>query len=139
MLSFARHQPIQLRSGLLIAGVLAGLLDSWYLTQDALILTTRGMFTLLIISTMSYMTLLTLYRIIRGLFKIGRKLPEDIRDYDERLLVKDVGLFGIIPFGGTLYAMSIVSTVNLIGFGVIIIIQGLSIFLGARLSQILKK
>ena len=136
--TFALEKPGQLKAGLFFAGVLAGIIDSWYVGQDAMVLTTNGLIVLLLISSITYTVLLTLYRIIQRIFRIGSGLPESVRDFDERNLVRDIGLFGVVPFGLTIQVMGILAATELGGFGSVIIVQGLSIYLAARTSQFIK-
>lgn len=139
LFTFVQTKPLQFKIAMLLAGVLAGLIDSWYITKDAMVLTNAGMGVLLLISTITYMIMLTLYRILQKVFRLGRNLPEEIRDFDERKVFQSVGLFGLVPFGATIQALNTFSETELSGFASIIIIQGLSFFIGALLSKMIKK
>ena len=99
--------------------------------------TTTGF--LLGLSTLVYTVMFTLYRILQLLFKWGSKLPERIRNYDERNLLRVIGFYWFLPFGGTLIATSRLTSADETTFGVSLIIQGLSITLASRFSQIVTK
>ncbi len=83
--------------------------------------------------------MLTFYRILRKLFRRGRTLPEQIRQFDERKLIEAVGFWGLLPGGLILLLQA--SYTNLTGenLGTIIAIQGIALTLGGRLSRILQK
>ena len=139
LFTFVQTKPMQFKIAMLLSGVLAGLIDSWYITKDAMVLTAAGMLVLLLISSITYTILLTVYRILQKTLGLGKKLPEELRHFDEREIFRTVGLFGLVPFGATIQLLNTYSEIELIGFSSIIIIQGLSFFVGAKLSQVLKK
>jgi len=139
LLIFATDKPIQLKLGLILSGILAGIVDSWYISTDTVVLSTNALLLLLGFSTGTYLVLLTAYRIIQRLFRIGSKLPERIREFDERELVSDVGLYGFVPFGATFQILGALPTEVFNGFGAILIVQGISLFFAAFLSRVIKK
>lgn len=139
LFTFVQTKPLQFKVAMLLAGMLAGLIDSWYITKDAMQLSSAGMLILLLVSTITYTIMLTLYRILQKTFRLGAKLPGDIQQFDEREIFRTVGLFGLVPFGVTIQLLSSFSDTQLSGFASIIFIQGFSFFLGARISQVIKK
>ena len=139
LINFVIEKPIMFKVGLILAGILAGLTDSWFLTKDTMPLSKLGVGILIITSTLIYALILTLYRIIQRVFKFGRSLPEHISKFDEREIVKLIGLYGLIPFGLTMLGVTSSTSADIINLGVILIIQGVSLFLGSWFSQRIKK
>ena len=76
---------------------------------------------------------------LQKLFRKGIEVDDRKVDFDERSLVRAAGLYWFIPFGLTLQIATFNSVASDPYFGKIMIIQGLSISLGAWLSQIIKK
>lgn len=139
LFDFVMDKPVQFKVGLFVAGVLAGVIDSGYADKNTIQLSQEGMGILLAISTAVYAFMLTLYRIFQRLFRVGRKLPERIRDFDEREIIKSLGIFGLIPFGISLQVLPSSSGTNLESLGAVFIIQGISLYMGAWMSQVVKK
>lgn len=139
IVDFMLGKPFQFRAGLLLAGILAGLIDSWYIRSNAMEASRTWLVMLMLFSTGVWAFMLTLYRIIQRVFKFGRSLPEHIRNFDERELLKAVGLYGLGPFGISFMLLSFFSIAEPNSLGPIIIVQGLSLYLGARISQLIKK
>jgi hypothetical protein len=73
LLLFAKDKPIQLKLGLVLSGIIAGIIDSWYISTETVVLTTSSLLFLLGASTVSYMILLTVYRILQRIFGIVRE------------------------------------------------------------------
>lgn len=139
LVNFVIEKPIMFKTGLVLAGILAGLTDSWFLNQDAMPLSKLGVGILIISSTLIYAFMLTLYRIIQRVFKFGQSLPEHIREFDEREIVKLIGLYGLTSFGLTMLCVTSSTSSDIINLGVILIIQGVSLFLGSWFSQRINK
>ena len=139
LIQFIIEKPIRFRVILVLGSVLAGFAYPWWGAEKTVSLSSTGMALLLGFSTLIYAFMLTLYRIMQKLFRRGRRLPESIRDYDERELVKILGLFGLLPLGATLHLMMLLSLADERNYGAILIIQGLAFILGGRLSQTIKK
>ncbi|MCF7823101.1 MAG: hypothetical protein K9N35_02925 [Candidatus Marinimicrobia bacterium] len=139
LISFILEKPILFRFGLILAGLMAGAVDAWYIKTTSMIVTSFWLLVLFGFSVAVYAVILTLYRIIQRVFHLGRKLPEPVRSYDERELVKTVGLWGFIPFGLSFMILDILSLSEMNSLGTILIVQGLALFSGARVSQFVKK
>ncbi|MCF7808272.1 MAG: hypothetical protein K9M49_04595 [Candidatus Marinimicrobia bacterium] len=137
--TFFTAKPLQFKLAMVLGGVLAGLIDTWYITKDAMVLTNAGMLILLAISMLAYLVMFTLYRILQKVFHLGNKLPEELQAFDERRLFQVVGLFGLVPFGSTMQTLTTFSETELSGFASVIIIQGIAVYLGARISRTIKK
>ncbi len=139
LIQFVLDKPLRFRVILFLGGVLVAAVHPWFGTEKTATLSQAGMALLLGFSTLVYAFMLTLYRIMQKLFRWGRALPDHIRNYDERELVKILGLFWFLPFGGILHLMALFSIADERNFGAILIIQGLAFAMGARLSQVVKK
>ncbi len=120
-------------------GIIVGLYHPWQGSRDYLALSTTGIGILLGFSTLIYTFMFTLYRIFQQLFKWGNKLPERIRNYDERNLLRIAGFYWFLPFGGTLIIISQATSTDEMAFGISFMIQGLSMVVASRFSQIVKK
>lgn len=133
------QKPFRARIGLVLMGIIVGLYHPWQSSRDFLALSTTGIGVLLGFSTLIYTFMFTLYRIFQQLFKWGNKLPETIRNYDERNLLRIVGFYWFLPFGGTLIIISQATSADETAFGISFMIQGLSMVVASRFSQIVKK
>jgi len=139
LIEFVMEKPVRFRAGLVLAGIMAGLLDNWFLNNKALEVSTTWLALLFGFSTLVYAFMLTLYIIIKKVFRLGRGLPEHVRHFDERLLVKAIGIFGLVPFGLSFYLATLLSTAEPNSLGSIFIVEGLSLGCAVWLSQALKK
>lgn len=90
-------------------------------------------------STVTFIFMLTLYRILQKLFRKGIEIEGRKVDFDERTLVRAAGIFWFIPFGLTLQIATFSAEPIDPHFGKVMVIQGLAISLGAWISQIIKK
>ncbi len=138
VVSFIKN-PIRFRFGMLVAGVISAFLHPLFGSPVTTTFTEMKIALLLTFSTMVYTFLLTLYRLVQLLFNRKLPLPDQDKHYDERILVRAAGLFWFIPFGGTLHTLAYFAYIENANFGTILIVQGLSLTLGAWLSQIIKK
>lgn len=134
----ALDKPLLFRAVIFLFGVIVGVTYPWYGNRDVMTLSLIGAGLLFGFSLMVYTFMFALYRIVQSLFRRGRKLPDRIRDYDERELLKILGLFWFLPFGISLHLISQLSAVNESNFGTNLIIHGLSITLATKFSQIIK-
>lgn len=136
--AFLNH-PIRFRLGLFFVAILAGVTHPWLkqdLTQE---LSPQKTLFMLVFSTLAFMFILTLYRIMQNLFRRGVAIEGRKIEFDERTLVRAAGLFWFIPFGLTLQVGTFTSTPSDPHFGEVMIIQGISIALGSWLSKLLKQ
>ena len=90
-------------------------------------------------STVTFTFMLTLYRSLQKLFRKGVEIEGRKVDFDERTLVRAVGIFWFLPFGLSLQVATFSAGAFDPHFGKVMIIQGLAISLGAWLSQRIKK
>jgi hypothetical protein len=132
--SFVLNKPIHFRVGMSLVAILAGTFHAWFGTETTMDISLRGLGLLVGLSTLVYVMVLTLYRIFQRIFK-RRIKTENGEAFDERLLVRAAGIFWFIPYGSAAYFLSD-TTGN---FGLIMIVQGLSLTMSAWLSQQIKK
>jgi len=90
-------------------------------------------------STATIVFMLLLYRFLQKIFRKGIEVEGRKIDFDERTLVRVVGIFWLIPFGLMLQVGALSLEAIDPYFGQVMIIQGLAMSLGAWISQIIKK
>lgn len=120
-------------------GILAGIAHPLFKQEVTTDLSDAKMLFMLVFSTVTFTFMLTLYRILQKLFRRGVEMEGRNQDFDERTLVRAAGIFWFIPFGLTLQAATFTSAPTDPHFGIVMIIQGVSISLAAWLSQVIKK
>jgi hypothetical protein len=114
-------------------------LHPWFKTEVTAELSDARMMFMLGFSTVTFMFMLTIYRMLQKLFRKGIEVEGRKVDFDERTMVRAAGVFWFIPFGLTLQVATFSSGASDPHFGRVMIIQGMAIALGAWLSQIIKK
>jgi len=120
-------------------GILAGVAHPIFKREITLELSNSKMLFMLIFSTVTFAFMLTIYRILQKLFRRDVEIEGRKTDFDERTMVRAAGIFWFIPFGLTLQAATFASAPADPHFGVVMIIQGVAISLGAWISQLIKK
>lgn len=136
--AFLNH-PIRFRLGLVFIAILAGVTHPWLKQELTQALSPQKTLFMLVFSTLTFMFILTLYRILQNLFRRGVEIEGGKIEYDERSMVSTAGIFWFIPFGLTLQVGTFTSSSSDPHFGEVMIIQGISIALGAWLSKLLKQ
>ncbi|MBL7025141.1 MAG: hypothetical protein ISR87_06755 [Candidatus Marinimicrobia bacterium] len=111
----------------------------WFKSGITAELSDTKMMFMLGFSTVTFTFMLTLYRSLQKLFRKGVEIEGRKVDFDERTLVRAVGIFWFLPFGLSLQVATFSAGASDPHFGKVMIIQGLAISLGAWLSQIIKK
>ncbi len=111
----------------------------WLELEPTLEASNLWMLLLLGFSTAIYAFMLTVYRFIQRIFRRNLTLDGGKVDFDERNLVRAVGLYWFIPLGLVLHLELFNHMSSDPNFGKIMIIEGLSISLGAWISRFIKK
>lgn len=138
IITFIMDKPVEFRVGLILAGCLAAVMDSWMITRQGFTISGLGLLILFALSVVTYFILMSLYRIFQNLLPIGRTFPERIRKFDEREVPMLAGLYGLVPFGAVLMILDSMSHKSLSGLGAVIMVQGVALFLGGYGSQRIK-
>jgi len=133
------NNPIRFRLFLFLVGILAGVSYPWYKRDITAELSDTKMLLMLGFSTVTFIFMLTLYRILQMLFRRGVEIEGRNVDFDERTMIRAAGIFWFIPFGFSLQIATFSAEAVDPHFGRVMVIQGLAISLGAWISQMIKK
>ena len=134
LLQFAQGQPLIFKTILLIAGgVWAVVAHSrgWLLYPPA---DPRWLGLMFLFSVVVYAMFFVIYALLRVPLRLLSRLPEEIRQFDDRLLVRWMGLYGIFAYGLLRGVLEGFTT----GSSWMFMLQGLAIAAGTGLAQKIK-